>query len=52
MTSNELLEGIYSLSERLSWFGVTSDIAGLTFVELWGLYVFLQGVAGSLDGSQ
>lgn len=52
MTTNELRERVYCLSERLSWLGISADIAALSVVELWGLLAFLQRVAGGSDGAQ
>lgn len=41
MNADLLRERVYSLAARLSWLGVGPDIAALSIVELWGLYLFL-----------
>ena len=41
MTADLLRERVYMLAARLSGLGVGPDIAALSLVELWGLYLFL-----------
>jgi hypothetical protein len=49
MTIELLRERVYSLSERLSWLGVTPDIASLTLCELEALYRFLTRMANLME---
>lgn len=45
MTSEHLLERVYSLAARFSWLGIGAEIAALSLSELWGLYRFLVRVS-------
>lgn len=45
MNADLLRERVYSLSARLSWLGIGPEIAALSLVELWGLYLFLLRVS-------
>lgn len=45
MNADLLRELVYSLSFRLSWLGIGSDIAGMTIWELEDLYRFLRRLA-------
>lgn len=45
MSADLLRERVYSLAARLSWLGVGPDIAALSVVELWGVYLFLLRVS-------
>jgi hypothetical protein len=45
MNADLLRERVYSIFARLSWLGVGPDIAALSIVELWGLYLFLLRVS-------
>jgi hypothetical protein len=52
MTIELLRERVYSLSERLSWLGVTPDIAGMTICELEAVYRFLRRIADLAEAGQ
>lgn len=43
---------VYSLSERLSWLGITPDIASMTICELEAVYRFLQRMAELLEAGK
>jgi len=45
MNADLLRERVYSLAARLSGLGVGPDIAALSIVELWGVYLFLLRVS-------
>jgi hypothetical protein len=45
MNADLLRERVYGLATRLSWLGVGPDIAALSIVELWGMYLFLLRVS-------
>lgn len=46
MSSETLMDRFQGLIARYSYLGITSDIAGLTLVELWGLYRYLNALNG------
>ena len=39
------LERLHTLSVRFSHLGISGDMAGLSLIELWGLYRFLSRLA-------
>lgn len=45
MNADLLRERAYGLAARLSWLGIGADIAALSIVELWGVYLFLLRVS-------
>ncbi len=45
MNNSDWLERLQSLSARFSGLGITSDLAALSLVELWGVYRFLTHLA-------
>lgn len=52
MTIELLRERVLNLSERLSWLGVTPDIAGMTICELEAVYRFLRHVAELMEAGK
>ncbi len=42
-----LLERAQTLTARLSWLGVSPDLAALSMADLWGIYRFLQRIANA-----
>lgn len=40
------LHDLYALAYRFEGYGVTADLAALDLIALWGLYRFLQRLAG------
>ena len=45
MNDENWLERLQTLSVRFSHLGLTGDMAGLSLIELWGLYRFLSRLA-------
>jgi hypothetical protein len=45
MNNLDWLERLQCLSVRLSHFGIGADMAALSIVEAWGLYLFLSRLA-------
>ncbi len=39
-------EALRGLLERFAWLGIGPDVAALSLTELWGLYCYLQRLAG------
>lgn len=46
MVHDDWLTRLYDLAYRFEHLGVTADLAALGLIELWGLYLFLQRLAG------
>ena len=46
MYNEAWLERLQTLLGRFSHLGVGADIASLSIIELWGLYLFLRRLAG------
>lgn len=44
--SETWLDHLQRLAYRFSHLGITSDLASLTLIEMWGLYHFLLRIAG------
>lgn len=45
MTSDGWINRLYELAARFQGYGITADLAGLSLVELWGLYCYLSHLA-------
>jgi hypothetical protein len=45
MNNLDWMESLQSLSVRFSHLGIGADIAALSMIELWGLYLFLSRLA-------
>jgi hypothetical protein len=45
MNSETWLERLQTLSVRFSHLGIGADLATLSLIELWGLYLFLSRLA-------
>lgn len=45
MNKEPWLDRLQMLCERFSHLGITSDLAALQVIELWGLYCFLSHLA-------
>lgn len=45
MSNEAWLERLQCLSVRFSYLGIGADLAGLSIIELWGLYLFLSRLA-------
>lgn len=47
MSSETWIERLQTLSARFSHLGIGADLASLSIIELWGLYLFLSRLADS-----
>ncbi len=45
MSNESWLERLQTLCERFSYLGIGADLAGLSLIELWGLYCYLSRLA-------
>jgi hypothetical protein len=45
MFENDWLHELQTLCERFSYLGINADIAALSLIELWGLYLHLSRLA-------
>lgn len=45
MSSETWIERLQTLCNRFSHLGVSADLAALSIIELWGLYLFLTRLA-------
>jgi len=48
MSNDNWLERLKMLLAQFSYLNLDADIASLSLVELWGLYCYLQRLAGEL----
>ena len=42
-------EQLHALAFRFTAYGIVPELAGLTLADAWGLFVFLQRMAGGAD---
>ncbi len=48
MSDEVWLQRLRGLCERFSHLGIGADLAGLSMIELWGVYCFLRRLAGEV----